>query len=99
MTGFVPGMAANYALYVLLITLIAPGRAPALPIEARTLGSGVISLVIALALAIGVGVAGYYFFSGNPQWRPVTAFFTAVIAAYAMALSNRSSNSYVKPRL
>src|SRR5918994_3403599 len=88
--ALVPGLvlSALYAGYVLLMTLIYPNRAPALPIEARTLGSGVISLVVAMAIAIAVGAVTYVHFTGDPQWRTVTAFFAAVTTAFAMAMAN-----------
>ena len=48
-----------YCLYVFAITMIRPQWAPALPREARTLGDGVTSLVVVLALSVGV----YYLMS------------------------------------
>jgi TRAP-type mannitol/chloroaromatic compound transport system permease large subunit len=88
--ALVPGLvlSALYAGYVLLMTLIYPNRAPALPIEARTLGSGVISLFVAMAIAVAVGALIYVYFTGDPQWRTVTAFFAAVTTAFAMAMAN-----------
>jgi TRAP-type mannitol/chloroaromatic compound transport system permease large subunit len=40
--------------YVLLMSIIWPNSMPALPPEARTLGSGVMSLVVALVIAVAV---------------------------------------------
>src|SRR5215213_2894979 len=51
--ALIPGLVLTglYILYVLVVTLLRPQAAPALPVEARTLGSGVASLAIALAAA------------------------------------------------
>src|SRR5215510_5790594 len=56
--AIVPGivLSALYAAYVLIMTIIRPNTAPALPIEARTLGSGVLSLFIAV---LGAAIVGY----------------------------------------
>jgi len=86
-----PGLILSglYAGYVLLRCVISPTKLPALPIEARTLGSGVMSLLVALVIAVGVGALIEHFYIGNEQWRPVAAFFGAVTFAYLMAHLNR----------
>jgi TRAP-type mannitol/chloroaromatic compound transport system permease large subunit len=55
--AIVPGLVLTglYMGYVLLMTIIKPNSMPALPLEARTLGSGVMSLVV--ALVIGAAIA------------------------------------------
>src|SRR5262249_27954833 len=60
--AFIPGLglAGLYMLYVLLATLIWPKAAPALPKEARTLGAGVTSLFVTIAVG---AAAGYWIFS------------------------------------
>jgi len=52
--AFIPGIVLSllYALYIFLVTIVYPKAAPALPIEARTLGTGVWSLVIVLVIAV-----------------------------------------------
>jgi len=52
LTGF-------YMLYVFLVSIFRPTWVPALPPEARTLGSGVGSLAIALAACVGIGYAAH----------------------------------------
>jgi len=86
-----PGLILSglYAGYVLLRCIISPTKLPALPPEARTLGSGAMSLLVALILALGVGVLIDYVYVGNEQWRPVAAFFGAVAFAYTLAHLNR----------
>jgi TRAP-type mannitol/chloroaromatic compound transport system permease large subunit len=62
--AFIPGiiLATLYAAYIFLVTLIKPDAAPALPAEARTLGSGVGSLLalIVLAVLITLALSMYY---------------------------------------
>jgi TRAP-type mannitol/chloroaromatic compound transport system permease large subunit len=54
--AIVPGLVLTglYMGYVLLMSIIWPNSMPALPPEARTLGSGVMSLVVALLIAVAV---------------------------------------------
>ena len=96
-----PGLILSglYAGYVLLRCIISPTKLPALPIEARTLGSGVTSLLVALGIAVGVGALIERFYVGNEQWRPVAAFFGAVAFAYLMAYLNRRMKLNLLSRL
>src|SRR5690606_10219751 len=57
--ALVPGLVLTglYMAYVFLMTIIRPNSMPALPPEARTLGSGVTSLIVALAVAAAVAYA------------------------------------------
>ncbi len=86
-----PGLILSglYAGYVLLRCIISPSKLPALPPEARTLGSGVLSLFAAIVISVAVGFLIERFYVGNEQWRPVAAFFGAVAFAYLMAVLNR----------
>ncbi len=52
-----------YLGYVLMLTIVKPNAMPALPREARTLGSGVTSLLVALAAAVAVAYGAYVWFS------------------------------------
>jgi TRAP-type mannitol/chloroaromatic compound transport system permease large subunit len=54
--AFIPGivLACLYAGYIFLITMIKPSAAPALPLEARTLGSGTKSLIVLTLLAVAI---------------------------------------------
>jgi tripartite ATP-independent transporter DctM subunit len=62
--AFIPGivLAALYAGYIFLVAIIKPEYVPALPKEARTLGSGVMGLLalIVLAVAIAYALAAFY---------------------------------------
>jgi TRAP-type mannitol/chloroaromatic compound transport system permease large subunit len=54
--AIVPGLVLTglYMLYVLIMTVIKPNSMPALPPEARTLGSGVTSLAVALVITAAI---------------------------------------------
>jgi TRAP-type mannitol/chloroaromatic compound transport system permease large subunit len=56
--AFIPGivLAALYAGYIFLVSMIKPEYVPALPKEARTLGSGVAGLIALVLLAIVISV-------------------------------------------
>src|SRR5262245_5691183 len=55
--ALIPGLMLTglYMVFVLIVTIVRPKAMPALPIEARTLGTGVISLLIALVVAGAIG--------------------------------------------
>ena len=95
--AFIPGLtlAALYAIYVFLVTLFWPKAAPALPVEARTLGSGVLSL---LALILLAAVAFYGFDHWLKGAYPTMASdnaaiwsgSVAILVVYGVALANKS---------
>src|SRR5262252_7487760 len=57
--AFIPGivLAVLYAVFVLIVTLARPNAAPALPVAARTLGSGALSLLFTV---IGTAIVWYF---------------------------------------
>ena len=60
--ALIPGLilTALYCGYVLFVTIVRPNAAPALPIEARTLGSGVGSLLVTLLIGVAIGFAANF---------------------------------------
>ncbi len=93
--AMIPGLvlAALYAGYVFLVTVIKPDAAPALPKEARTLGSGVGSLLALLAAAAGVFYAATLWFGRSYPDMPsdnaaIWAGTIAIIFAYGIAAAN-----------
>ena len=81
---------AAYCTYVFIITLVKPEWAPALPKSARTLGGGVTSLFVMVALAAALYYLGQYvlFTSISDAWREVDALALGVFGIYAVALAN-----------
>lgn len=90
-----------YCLYVFAITIFRPKWAPALPLEARTLGGGVTSLIVMIALATGIYFASDYFLfsSITSAWRLVGAITTGVAVIYVIALANDWFNLNLISRL
>ena len=93
--AMIPGLvlSALYALYVFLVTIVKPDFAPALPKEARTLGSGVGSLLAVLVAAGGVFYAASLWLGRSFPNMPsdnaaIWAGTIAIIFAYGLALIN-----------
>jgi TRAP-type mannitol/chloroaromatic compound transport system permease large subunit len=88
--AFIPGLilATLYGGYVLLVTIFRPKVAPALPIESRTLGPGVISLFGALAASSAAGYGVYVWVGDLMQGPEIAGIAAAVVIAYALALVN-----------
>jgi tripartite ATP-independent transporter DctM subunit len=89
--AFIPGivLAVLYAGYVLILTVFRPKLAPALPIEARTLGSGALSLLFTVIAAAVIWYLATLALHGVMEGPGVGGFFIAVLAAYLFALANR----------
>ncbi len=89
--ALVPGLllALLYAGWVFIMSLVRPQFAPALPMESRTLGHGIRSLLVTLALSCALGYGVYHLLAGAMQGPQIAGVFAAVLAAYAAALMNR----------
>jgi TRAP-type mannitol/chloroaromatic compound transport system permease large subunit len=90
--AIVPGLILTgcYALYVFAVSIVKPQAVPALPLEARTLGSGFSSLFATIAGAVALFFAANWFFTPRVEQAPeVYAAAVAVVSAYLVALANR----------
>ncbi|MCC6073280.1 TRAP transporter large permease subunit [Massilia sp. GCM10020059] len=99
--AFVPGLllTAMYAGYVLAVSIFKPHHVPALPLEARNLrepngDSGVRSLMVLLAAAIGVAFAfSAAWGASHPDLAPdelgIYSAAAGIGAAFVLALANR----------
>ncbi len=96
--AFVPGMVLTgmYMGYVLLVTLIKPAAAPALPLEARTFrepsgksGSTSVLVLTVLAVVVGVVVDLNYNPGGPLDERLVVSIGAAISFAFVLAVINR----------
>jgi TRAP-type mannitol/chloroaromatic compound transport system permease large subunit len=91
--ALVPGLmlTAVYCLYVFVITIIRPKAAPALPPEARTLGSGATSLlVVALAGTIIAFVAATVLAGAVENGAGIWGAAIGATAIYALAVANKT---------
>lgn len=95
--AFVPGLvlAGLYASWILLVTLVRPSAAPALPKEAIRFreadgGAGVRSFLVLFALSVVVGVASHLgYTSGMRQGGPILATSLGILFAFLAVLANR----------
>jgi tripartite ATP-independent transporter DctM subunit len=100
--ALVPGLVLTclYLAYVLLMTIIYPKSAPALPLEARTLGSGVMSLFVMTVGVIALSWIGTdYFRAAHGPNAPMLAASVATLLAYAFAVADRSLKLNLLSRL
>ena len=87
--AMLPGLVLTgfYIGYVFLVSILRPAWVPALPPEARTLGHGVTSLLVAVAAAIGIGygahVALFPTYGANADVLGATL---GIVAIYGYAL-------------
>lgn len=94
-------MISLYMGYIFVLTLIKPKWAPALPEEARKLGSGVTSLIVVLALAVGVHFAAFHLLFSEMGYE-VRFVWSATLAtglALGISLANRHLKLGVLSRL
>lgn len=90
--ALLPGLILTgiYMLYIFVMSIFRPNSVPALPKEARTLGSGVASLFAVFAIS---GMAGYlaykYFQPLYGQQADIYAGVVGVLVAYGIALFDK----------
>ncbi|MBN9070181.1 MAG: TRAP transporter large permease subunit, partial [Rhizobiales bacterium] len=93
--ALIPGLVLTglYMLYVLITSIVRPDALPALPPEARTLGRGVASLLVAVVAAAAITYGAYHFL--YPTQGENADIWGAVIGVgviYAAALLDRRLN-------
>lgn len=100
--AILPGLVLTglYALYIFSVSVIRPSWVPALPPEARTLGGGVGSLVVALALAAGVAYAAHlWLYEAHGNNADILGAAVGIILIYVLALLDRGLGTQVMSRL
>ena len=100
--ALIPGLILTmiYLGYVALMSIIKPHSMPALPKEARTLGSGVTSLFVAIALAIAVFWFGRdWLDEGHGNNADILAAALAVVVIYVAALLDKTLRINMMSRL
>jgi TRAP-type mannitol/chloroaromatic compound transport system permease large subunit len=89
-----------YMLYILGVSVFQPSRVPALPPDARTLGSGIGSLLAVTVAATGIGLLGWWFLKEQvAQGAGIWAAATAATVAYAIAFANEKFKLGILSRL
>ncbi|WEX76042.1 TRAP transporter large permease subunit [Sinorhizobium numidicum] len=91
--ALIPGLVLTglYMGYILLMSFLKRDSMPALPLEARTLGSGVTSLIIALAVAAGIAYAAHVYLSPTQgENADILGATVGVAFIYVVALIDRT---------
>ncbi|MCA8879099.1 MAG: TRAP transporter large permease subunit [Rhodobacteraceae bacterium] len=81
-----------YCAYIFLLSLIRPSLVPALPASERTLGGGILSLLVSIVATVAIYyLAAHVVFAGmTSASRLVASAATAVVLVFVFALINRS---------
>jgi TRAP-type mannitol/chloroaromatic compound transport system permease large subunit len=91
--AIIPGMVLTglYVGYVALVAIFRPSAVPALPIEARTLGTGVTSLCVAVAALLMIAYGARFALAARGVSDPgIWGATLAVITIYLFALANQA---------
>ena len=100
--AMIPGLVltALYMGYVFVVSVMRPNALPALPKEARTLGSGVTSLLVALALGgVVFYVLWHWMHPTHGANADILAASAAIILVYVLALLDRATGLNLMSRL
>jgi TRAP-type mannitol/chloroaromatic compound transport system permease large subunit len=100
--ALIPGLVLTglYMLYILIMTFVRRDSMPALPLEARTLGSGVASLFVALAVAAGIAYAAHIYLSSTQgENADILGATIGVAFIYVVALIDRGLKINAMSRL
>ncbi len=100
--AIIPGLILTglYVLYILIVSIVRPHWVPALPIEARTLGSGVASLAVAVLLAIGIAYGAHlWLYPTHGANADILGATVGIIVIYVLALLDRALNINLMSRL
>jgi TRAP-type mannitol/chloroaromatic compound transport system permease large subunit len=100
--ALIPGLVLTslYLGYVLLMSFLKRDSMPALPLEARTLGSGVTSLIVALVAATGIAYAAHVYLSPTQgDNADILGAMVGVAFVYLVAVLDRTFKINVLSRL
>ena len=100
--AIIPGLVLTglYVAYIFTVSVIRPNWVPALPLEARTLGHGVTSLLVALAAVVGVGYAAHvWLYETQGANADILGATIGVIAIYVYALVDKTMGINTMSRL
>ena len=91
--AMIPGLVLTgfYMSYVFVVSIFRPHWVPALPPEARTLGHGVLSLLVAIALAIAIGYGAHlWLYPTQGANADILGGAVGVLAIYLWALADKA---------
>jgi TRAP-type mannitol/chloroaromatic compound transport system permease large subunit len=101
--AIIPGLVLTglYMAYVFGMSVLQPISMPALPLEARTLGSGVTSLLVALAGATAITVGAHYWLAASQgsDNADILGVTVGIIVIYVVALADKTLKLGLMSRL
>ncbi len=100
--AMIPGLVLTgiYCLYIFGVSILRPDAMPALPLEARTLGNGVTSLAVALAVCVAIGFGAHrWLYASYGADADVLGATVAVVVIYAVAVVDRGLKIGLMSRL
>ena len=100
--AIIPGLVLTglYVGYILLVSILRPQWVPALPIEARTLGHGITSLLVAIAAVIALGYGAHlWLYEAHGANADILGATIGVIAIYIYALVDKTTGLNTMSRL
>ncbi|WP_287192312.1 TRAP transporter large permease subunit [Mesorhizobium sp.] len=100
--ALIPGLVLTglYTLYILIMSIVRPKSMPALPLEARTLGHGILSLLVAVLTAVVVSYAAYrYLAPSQGQNADILGATIGVVFIYVVAIADQRLKINMMSRL
>ncbi len=100
--ALIPGLVLTglYTSYIVIMSIVRPKSMPALPLEARTLGHGVLSLLVAVLAAVVVSYAAYrYLAPTQGQNADILGATIGVILIYVVAIADQRLKINMMSRL
>jgi TRAP-type mannitol/chloroaromatic compound transport system permease large subunit len=100
--ALIPGLVLTglYMSYIFAVSMLRPDWVPALPLEARTLGSGVTSLLVAVAVCIGIGYGAHvWLYPTQGANADILGATVAVAVIYVYAMIDKSMKINTMSRL
>jgi TRAP-type mannitol/chloroaromatic compound transport system permease large subunit len=100
--AIIPGLVLTglYMSYIFTVSILRPDWVPALPLEARTLGSGVTSLLVAVAVCIAIGYGAHvWLYPTQGSNADILGATVAVAVIYAYAMIDKSMKLNTMSRL
>jgi TRAP-type mannitol/chloroaromatic compound transport system permease large subunit len=100
--ALIPGLVLTslYTLYILIMSIVRPNSMPALPLAARTLGHGVLSLLAALLVTVAISYAAYrYLAPTHGDNADILGASAGVVFIYIVAIADKGLNINMMSRL
>jgi TRAP-type mannitol/chloroaromatic compound transport system permease large subunit len=100
--AIIPGLVLTglYMAYIFTVSIIRPTWVPALPLEARTLGHGVTSLLVAIAVCIAIGYGAHvWLYPTQGANADILGATVGVIVIYTYAMIDKTMKFNTMSRL